>query len=307
MERYDTIVLGAGPAGMTAGIYSTRYGLRTLIISKEIGGMANLAEKIENYPGYSGSGRRLMRKFHNQAKEHGAEFLDEDIIEMKRGQREFIITTKTKKLTGKSIIIAMGTEKRKLNVPGEDKFLGRGVSYCATCDGIFFKNKDVAVIGAGDSACKAALFLSDIARKVYVIQRGEKEKCEEVYRKNLKGKNNVEFLYNTTPMEIRGKEEVKELIFDREGKLKNLPGEEKIRLDAVFIEIGSLPISDIAKMLKLKIDKNGFIIVNSEMKTNIPGVFAAGDVVKNNLKQVVIAASQGALAAKSAHDYLKGK
>jgi len=306
MKNYDIAILGGGPAGLAAAIYAARYGLNAILIAKDIGGTANLADKIENYPGFEGSGFELMQKFYKQAKNVGAEFLNDDIINIDKEDGKFIITTTKKRFINiKAVIIALGTQRRKLNVPGEDKFLGKGVSYCATCDGNFFKNKIVAVIGAGDSACKASILLSGIAKKVYIIYRGEIEKCEFDYRSKIKEKNNIQILNNTIPLEIRGKEAVKEIIVDRGGK--NLPKEERIKLDGVFIEIGALPVTDIAKMLKIKIDKESYLIVDREMKTNIKGIFAAGDVVKFKLKQVVIAASQGATAAKSAYDYLKEK
>jgi len=269
--HYDVIILGGGPAGLTASIYSARYGLKTCLISKDIGGMANLSPKIENYPGYNGSGFELMQKFYKQAREHGAEFLNDDVIKLEKDSNGFIVFTAIHKIVHtRSIIITLGTEKRKLNIKGEDKFLGKGVSYCATCDGAFFQGKEVAVIGGSDAACMAALILSGLAKKVYIIYRKGKVRCEEI------------------------------VIEQREKK-------KKIKLDGMFIEVGSLPLSDIAKILNVKIDKQGYIIVDHDMQTGVKGVFAAGDVVKSKLKQVVVAASQGAIAAKSAYEYLGKK
>jgi thioredoxin reductase (NADPH) len=302
--KYDVIILGGGPAGLTAAIYCTRYGLKTILISREIGGTAKLAHKIENYPGYEGPGLELMKKFQSQAEKHGTDFLDSDIIELRKEKKNFIVTTSHKKYSVKALILALGTQRRKLNIPGEDKFLGKGVSYCATCDGAFFKNKDVAVIGGGDSACKAVLLLSDIAKRVYFILRGEKETCEHALRKNLSKKNIIPF-YNTIPLEIKGKEQVSELVVEMGGK--KLPKEEAIKVDGVFIEVGSLPISDIARMLKIRVDKEGYIVVDGEMKTNVPGICAAGDIVKSKLKQVIVSASQGAISAKSIQEYLQEK
>jgi thioredoxin reductase (NADPH) len=301
-EKYDLVILGAGPAGLSAAIYAARYGMKAILISREIGGTANLAHSIENYPGYMGSGAELMKKFFEQAKQHGAEYLNDDVIDIRKDKKEFIITTSTKKLFNvKATIIAFGNQRRKLNIPGEDKFLGKGVSYCATCDGAFFKNKDVAVIGGGESACKACLLLSEICNRVYLIYRGEIEKCPAESRK-IRNRDNIKMMNNTIPLEIRGKEQVSELVVDIGGK--NLPREEKIKLDGVFIEVGSLPLSDMAKILKMKIDKEGYILVDGGMKTNVQGVFAAGDVVKSKMKQVVLSAAQGAIAAKSAYDYI---
>jgi thioredoxin reductase (NADPH) len=303
MKNYDVIILGAGPAGLSAGIYASRYGLKTLIISRDIGGTANLAHTIENYPGYEGSGFELMKRFFEQAKKHGSEFLNDDIIDIKKDKKVFTITTSSRRfLSVKAVIIALGTQRRKLNIPGEDKFLGKGVSYCATCDGNFFKKKIVAVIGGGESACKAVLLLSDLCKKVYLIHRGEIEKCPAETKK-IRSRKNIEVLSKTIPLEIKGKDRVSNLIIDIGGK--KLPREKKIKLEGVFIEVGSLPVSDIAKLLKMKVDKDGFIPVNEHMETNVPGVFSAGDVVRSKMKQVVLSAAQGAIAAKSAHEYLQ--
>jgi len=303
-EKYDLVILGAGPAGLSAAIYAARYGMKTILIARNVGGTANWAHRIENYPGYSGSGKDLMKKFFEQAREHGSEYLNDDIIDIKKDRKGFTITTSSRKFFSvRAVIIALGTQRRKLNIEGEDKFLGKGVSYCATCDGAFFKNKTVAVIGGGDASCKATLFLSEICNKVYMIYRGDKEKCESVSSKKIRKTDNIEILYNTIPLEIKGKEVVEEIIADRGGK--NMPKERSIKVEGVFIEIGALPLTDIAKMLKMKIDKEEYIIVDSEMKTNIPGIFAAGDVVRSRMKQVVLSAAQGAIAAKSAYDYLQ--
>lgn len=298
--NFDIAILGGGPAGLTAALYARRYGLKTILIGKDIGGTANFAHKIDNYPGFHGSGKSLMRKFYNQALKNGAEIINEEIINIKR-DKSFIITATNRKFYAKAVIIALGTQRRKLNIPGEDKFTGKGVSYCATCDAAFFKNKDVAVIGGGDSACKAALLLSGIANKVYMIHRGKKDKCERMIANKLREKSNIEVMNNTTPFKISGKKVVEELIIIGEGRI---PSEKKIKVDGVFIEIGGMPASDIAKILGVHMDNQGHIIADESMKTNISGIFAAGDIVKSTLKQIVVAASQGAIAAKSAHDYM---
>lgn len=303
-NKFDVCILGAGPAGLTAAIYSARYGLKVIVISKEIGGAANRAEHIENYPGYIGSGKELMKKFHEQARKYGTKFLDEDIIDIKKQGKEFIITTSKEKIIARTLIISLGTQRRKLNIPGEDKFLGKGVSYCATCDANFFKNKDVAVIGGGNTACRACLLLAGIARKVYLVYRREKLRCEYAEIKKVEKMKNIKIMYGATPFEIKGKNAVSELIIVKPGKI---PVQEKIDVSGVFIEIGGLPASDIAKILGVKIDKEGHILVDEEMRTSVPGIFAAGDVIKSKLKQVVVAASQGAIAAKSAQDYLSGR
>ena len=299
--HYDVVILGGGPAGLTAAIYAVRYGIKAALITKEIGGMASKAKKIENYPGYDGSGAKLMKHFFSRAKKFGTEFLNDDVISLKRDNNGIIVAVSNRKVIHtKSIIIALGTQRRKLNIKGEDKFLGKGVSYCASCDGFFFRDKNVAVIGGGNAACHAALILSEMCSKVYVICRGEKSRCDEVLIRKLNNKDNIEFIYNSIPTEIKGKGKVSELIVFKNRK------KEKIKVSGVFIEIGGLPLSDIAKMLKLRMDKDNYIHVNEHMETNVKGVFAAGDVVRSKLKQIVVAAAQGALAAKSAHEYVSG-
>lgn len=298
-KDYDLAILGGGPAGLSAGIYASRYGLKTIIISNEIGGMANYAHKIENYPGFEGSGKKLMGKFFKQAKKFGTDFLNDDLINIKKEKGFEVITSRKERINTKAIIIALGTQKKKLNIKGEDKFLGKGVSYCAVCDGNFFKNKSVAVIGSGDAACKASELLTGLAKKVYMIVRGESEKCELVVSERLKKKENFEFLCNAVPVEIKGRKAVSSLIITQKGNGK------KIKVDSVFIEIGSLPLSDICKILGIKTDSEGYILVNDSNETNVSGIFAAGDVVKSKLKQVVVAAAQGARAAKAVYDYLK--
>ncbi len=300
-QEYDLVILGAGPAGLSAGIYASRYGLKTLIISRDIGGMANYAHKIENYPGFEGLGKDLMKKFFKQAEKFGADFLNDDLINVKKEKGFEVITSRKERIATKAVIIALGTQRKKLNIKGEDKFLGKGVSYCAVCDGNFFKNKIVAVIGSGDSACKASELLSSLAKKVYMIEKSEKEKCEVVVSNRLKKKGNFKSLLNSVPVEIRGRGSVSSLLFKQNREKK------EIKVDGVFIEIGSLPLSDICKILKIKVDEEGYVLTNEHAETNVPGIFAAGDVVKSRLKQVVIAAAQGAKAAKSAYDYIKNR
>lgn len=301
MKNYDILIIGAGPAGLTAGLYSARNGLKVGIISKDIGGTANFILRIENWPGYSGSGAKLMKEFYEQVKKYNIDFIIEEVDSIEKKNKEFIVKTKKQEFGCKSVIIATGTERKKLKIPGEVEFLGKGVSYCATCDSFFFKNKDVAIIGGSDCATTSALALSDISKKVYLIYRGEKLKCENINEERLKKKENVEIFYNSFPLEILGKEKVNEIKIMSENKKKN------IKVDGIFIEIGSSPLAEFAKNLNLKMDEGKFIDVNENMRTSVEGVYAAGDVTYHKLKQVVVSASQGAIAAKSAYDWLNGE
>lgn len=298
IREYDVAILGAGPAGLSAAIYASRYGLKTIVIAREIGGTANYAHSIENYPGYEGSGAELMKRFYNQAKNFGAEFLNDDLIDIKKMKDFEVITSRKVRIGAKAIIIALGTQRKKLNIKGEDKFLGKGVSYCAVCDGNFFRNKTVAVIGGGDAACKASELMLGIAKKVYMICRGNSSSCESIVSKRLTSRDNFEMICDAEPVEIKGREVVKSLVIKQKKK-------KILKLDGVFIEIGSLPLSDICRILKVETNSEGYVLVDGDMHTNVKGISAAGDVVKTKLKQVIVAAGQGAKAAKAAFDFLK--
>ena len=271
--EYDIIIIGAGPAGITAGIYALRSGLKVCIISKFIGGAANRIEKIDNWPGFSGTGRELMKKFYDSLKKFNPDFVPEDAVSAEKNGKGFIVKTKEKSIEGRALIIATGKERKKLGVPGEEELAGRGVSYCTTCDAFFFKDKVVA-FACYEKNTEDEKTLLKIAKKVYLVNPSE-------------------------ITEIRGKEKVESIITEEKGKRKEIP------VDAVFIEIGSVSARDFLKNLKAKIDKDGFVVVDSEMKTSIQGVFAAGDITNSKLKQVLTASSQGATAAKSAGSFLK--
>jgi len=301
IEHYDVCIVGGGPAGLTAAIYSARYGLHTALVTKNIGGMANLAEKIENYPGFEGSGFELMKKFSEQAEKFGAELLNAEVGDLKKDKTGFIIEiTNGKVIHSKTIIVALGTEKRKLEIPGEEEFLGKGVSYCATCDANFFKNKVVGVIGGSDSAAKSAILLSKVAKKVYVFYRKSELRCQKVEKDKISKEKNIEIICNAVPVKIGGDNVVSEIEIKLNEKKK------VIKLDGVFVEIGTSPVTAVVKKLGIKVDKEDYIIVNDNMETNVKGVFASGDAVKSKLKQVVVAAAQGAIAAKSAYDFVSG-
>ncbi len=295
---YDLIIIGAGPAGMTAGLYAVRSGLKTAIISKDIGGTTNSILELENWPGFKGPGTKLMKEFYDQLKNYEIDFIMKNVENIIKKEDKFIIKLNDKELVSKSIILATGTERKRLNIPGEERLKGKGVSYCVTCDAFFFKEKIVGVIGGSDCAATSALALSDLVKKVYLIYRGEKLRCEEINIKKLEKKENVEIIYKAIPKEIKGEEKVESLIYEKDNK------EEKVKLDGIFIEIGSTPLLELIKDLEIKLDEK-YIIVDEEMRTSVPGIFAAGDVTHHKLKQVIVASGQGAIAAKNAYDYLK--
>ncbi|MFH1452138.1 MAG: FAD-dependent oxidoreductase [archaeon] len=307
MERkkiYDCVIVGGGPGGLTAGIYAGRYNLKTLIIAKSFGGVANLAGEVENWPGYVGPGIDLMRTFRNQAEKFGAEMIEGEISKVDKIKSSFEIFVGDKKYFGRTLIVALGTEHRQLNISGEKKFLGKGVSYCATCDGNFFRGKKVAVIGGADSAAKATIYLSDICKEVNVIYRKDEMRCEPIVLKKINKRENVKIYYGAEPIEILGEKVVKGL------KIKKVDsdGEKEIilDLDGVFIEIGATPVSEVVKDLEIKRDSE-FIVTNEKMATNVEGVYAVGDVRKSPMKQIITSASDGAIAAKSVHEFLTEK
>jgi len=300
-EIYDLLILGTGPAGMAAAIYAGRYGLRTLIIGKEVGGTTNLAGEIENYPGFTGTGIDLMKKFEEQAKAFGAVFMVGDIDKLEKIENGFRVSVGGKKFEGHAIVGGLGSEYRKLGIPGEKEFLGKGVSYCAVCDGNFFKGKTVAVIGGSDSAAKTAIYLASICEKVYISYRKEKMRCEPINLKKILATKNIEIIYNTQPVEIVGNVRVTGLKLESSigRKLdKNLIG-----IDGVFIEIGSTPVTRIFEGVGVELE-NGHIKVDKEGRTSVEGLYATGDGTNNPFKQTITATADGALAAKAVYDYL---
>ena len=309
-EIYDVVILGAGPAGMTSAIYAGRYNLKTLVVGKSVGGTANLAGEVENWPGFVGSGMELMKNVRGQAEKFGAEFLEEEISGVERDGDKFKVSVDDREIVGRSLIVALGSEHRQLNIPGEKEFLGKGVSYCATCDGNFFRGKNVAVIGGADSAAKAALYLADICEKVYVVYRKHEMRCEPVSLSKICETENIEIIYYSVPTSIEGENVVEKLrILTDSGIRRTEDGGREIErvldVDGVFIEVGALPAVEVVKSLGLEIDGD-YIVCGKDGKTNVDGVFAAGDVTNNFLKQMVTAAGEGAVAGKSVFEFLMG-
>lgn len=298
-KKYDLVIVGAGAAGMTAGLYAARNGLKTAIISKDIGGTSNSILILENWPGFYGSGAELMKKFYDETRKYEIDFIMSEVDSIEKNKKEFSIKTKKGNLISKTVIISTGTERRKLKIIGEEKFIGKGVSYCVTCDAFFYKNKTVAVIGGSDCAATSALALTNLAKKVYIVYRGEKLRCEEINAERLKKNKKVQIIYKALPIEVKGKEKVESLLIRDKGKNREL------KTDGVFVEIGSTPLVKFIKKLDLKLDKENYIVVDDAMKTSVKGVFAAGDVTNSDVKQIVTASAQGAIAGKSVHDFLR--
>jgi len=299
-KEWDLIVIGGGIAGITSTIYSHRYGLKTLLITENIGGLANYATIVENYPGLIGEGKELVNKWEEHLKKLNCNYLIDKVIDIQKENNYFLIKTLNKEFKSKAIILAMGSSKKKLNIPGEKEFSGKGVSYCATCDSTLFKNKIVAVIGGGNSGFSEALVLSKTAKKVYIIVRS-KIKAEKYLVDQVLNKDNIQILIKKQPLEFLGDNKLQKI------RLKDLESGkiEELEVDGVFIAIGLQPNIDLSKKLGVELE-NGFIKTKPDQSTNVPGVFAAGDITtnSNNFNQFITAAAEGAIAANSAFKYL---
>ncbi|MFQ5717372.1 MAG: NAD(P)/FAD-dependent oxidoreductase [Nitrospinales bacterium] len=301
-KPHDVIIIGTGPAGMTAAVYCARKKLETLIIGQQLGGQAALSGAMENYLGFHLiTGAQLIEKFHEHLEDfkevthrHGVEVTD-----IKKHKSGFRVTTKDgQHHFGKTVIVASGKIPRKLNVPGEDKYKNLGVTYCATCDAPLFPKKDVAVIGGGNSALDATLQLIKIAKKIYLINITEALGGDAVMREKVEKSKKVEILNNTKTLEILGDKFVTGIKVETEGQEKTLP------VSGVFIEIGSIPSVGFIKDL-VELNERNEIVIDRRNMTSVPGIFAAGDVTDVLEKQVIVAAGEGAKAAIHASEYLE--
>jgi thioredoxin reductase (NADPH) len=298
---YDVIIVGAAAAGASAGIYSARQGMKSLIIGKDLGGQAILANEIQNYPGYENiDGFSLISKFEAQAKKFGANIVYDEVLNISVKDDHFITKTYSHEYQSDTIILAFGKTPRDLDVPGEEKFKGRGLSYCATCDGPLFRGKDVAVIGSAEYALEAAILISDLAKKVYLISNRDKMIGDANLIANLSSKKNLSFIPTSNVKEIVGEDSIQSIVTQN---LKNGKAE-RFEVDGVFVELGYIAKTEIVRNL-VKLNERKEIITDKECRTSKAGVFAAGDVTDAPFKQVVISAGQGAIAALSAYNYIQ--
>jgi thioredoxin reductase (NADPH) len=300
---YDIVIIGAGPAGLTAGIYATRAMLKTLLLEKIApGGLVITTEKVENYPGFSEgiSGYELMEQTVKQATRFGLEIIQDEMLSIKELNSTFRVKTASREYEALSVIITTGTSHRKLGVPGEDIFLGRGISYCATCDGPLFKDKEVVVLGGGDVATEEALFLTKFARKIYLVHRRDKLRATGILQKQLRNNPKIEVIWNSTVSKIEGKNRIENVV------IRNLVDnkETNYKVDGVFVLVGFEPNTVLFREF-VELDKEGYIITDSNMRTSRDGVFAAGDVRSGTLRQVITACGDGARAAVSAQHYIE--
>ncbi|MFX1365673.1 MAG: NAD(P)/FAD-dependent oxidoreductase [Promethearchaeota archaeon] len=296
-KTYDLIVLGGGPTAIGCAIYAARFAMDVLIIGKTFGGLIATTHLVENYPGITSiSGQGLMDMFKDHMNSLNIPYISDEIRNIEKQDDYFVLQSFFQKFKAYSICIATGSERKKLGIPGEEEFAGRGVSYCATCDGPFYKDKVVCVIGGSDSAAKEALFLAQNTKKVYIIYRGDDIRAEPINKKRVLENDIIEIIYKTNVIEIIGDGNVRSVYFDN-GK--------QLEVDGVFIDIGSIPNSDLAKKIGVETNENGEILINRKSETNVKGIFAAGDVADAPFKQAITGVSEGVIAAYSAFDYVK--
>ena len=301
-KNYQVIIIGGGPAGYTAALYCARAGLDTLVVEKfSAGGQMTQTEQIDNYPGFDEGidGFTLGFKMKSGAERFGAKTLQTEVLSVDFSDEVKKLHTPEGTLTAQAVIVATGAEHRHLGLPEEESLLGRGVGYCAACDGMFYRGKTVAVVGGGNSAAADALLLSKICEKVYLIHRRDSLRATKVYHNPLMNAENVEFVWDSTVEEILAEEKVKGV---RVRNKKN-SAEREIPVDGVFISIGRIPETKLFGG-QLELDEQGYIVADESTRTNIPGVFAVGDVRTKVLRQIVTAAADGAVASHYTEEYL---
>ena len=297
---FDTIIIGGGPAGYTAALYAARAGLDTVIIERlSIGGQMTLTGDIENYPGFENGidGITLGMKMQSGAERFGAKTVYDEVVSVDFSEKVKRIQTVGGEYFSKTVIIAVGANPKELGLENESKFTGRGIHYCAHCDGRFYKGKTVAVVGGGNSAAADALYLSRLAEKVYLIHRRDALRATKIYHEPLLKTENITFLWSSTVEELHGENKLTNIKIKTNNEIKNL------MVDGVFVSIGRSPATEFLKDI-LPLDEHGYIIAGEDTKTAIDGVFVAGDVRTKTLRQVVTAVSDGAVAANEAEEYL---
>lgn len=301
-QEYDVVIVGGGPAGLTAGLYTSRARLSSLLVEKGIvGGQMTSAEQLDNYPGFPEGigGGELGELLHKQATKYGLKTVIAETTAIELGEKQKVVKTTEGDFTGRAVIITSGSERHKLGVPGEEKFMGKGVSYCAVCDAYFFREQPVAVVGGGNAALTEALHLSKSASRVVVIHRRQELRATRIMQERAFADPKIEFLWDTVVEAIEGEDIVRRL------KLRNVLTEEKsaLGISGVFVAIGFRPNTAYLKGI-LPLDTTGAIITNSKMETEIPGIFAAGDIRCDSGRQVITAAGDGATAAINTEGFI---
>lgn len=304
MKMYDVVIVGAGPGGLTAAIYALRSGLSVAIVEKAmIGGQASLTYEIKNFPGFvSISGMELAMKMHEQATLLGAETIYGEVKKINFASMNNLLFIDDEQIFANTIILSMGAKARTLGVPGEAEFIGRGICYCAVCDGALYKDKEVVLVGGGNSAVEDAIYLSKICKSVTIINNLPTFTCQKVLlddlEKQIEEKNNIFVNHNSCVLEISGEEMVKQV------KYKNAEGKEVlVNAEGVFIAIGRAPDTELVRN-SVHLDAHGYVAVDENFETNQPGVFACGDVVVKKLRQIITACADGAIAATNANTFI---
>jgi len=302
-SKYDVIIIGGGPAGLTSGIYTSREGLNTLLLEKGLcGGLPAITDLIENYPGFSDGikGRDLIAKFKKQAERFGTKIKEfEGVRRVEPSEKKMLIETSKGKYNTYTLIVATGSIPKMLNIPGEAELRGKGISHCATCDGPLYRNKDVVVVGGGDAAAEEALFLTQFARKVILVHRRYELRAARVLQERLKENKKIELLLNHVPVSIKGKNSVDAIIV----KNKENNEEKSIEVSGIFVSVGFLPNSKFLEGM-VEVDSFEYIKTNEQMETSIPGIYAVGDVRAKKVRQIVVACGEATIAAISVRDYL---
>jgi thioredoxin reductase (NADPH) len=301
-RKYDVIIIGGGPGGLSAGLYASRARLKTLLVEKgAVGGMIINAALVENYPGFPDgvSGIDLTQAMYQQATKFGLEMLSAEVTGLMVDGRDKVVKTSGGDFSAGAVIVAGGSERHKLSVPGENEYLGKGVSYCATCDAAFFRDKVVAVVGGGNAAITEALELTKFATKIFVIHRRDELRATKVIQEKTFAEKKIEFIWDTVVTAVMGNTFVKKI------RVRNLKtgGESEIYVDGVFVSVGSRPATGYLKSV-LALDANSAIIVNDKMETSVPGVYAVGDIRSGSIRQTIGAVGDGAVAAVNAGKYL---
>lgn len=300
---YDTIVIGGGSSGFSAAMYAGRLNLKTLVLVENMGGTLAIAGNIENWPGIKSiDGYDLVDKIKEHAQEYNIEIMEKRAVKVERKDGNFIVKTQEDSFETKTVIIATGTKIRKLGVKGEEEFANKGVHYCALCDGPLYKGKVLGVVGGSDSAAKEALVLTEWGKIVYIIYRGESIRPEPVNKARVDKKiqeGKIVILNNTNITQIKGADRVSSILLDKPYKDRL-----EIEMDGLFIEIGHIPLSELTKDIGVETNQKGEIVIDRESRTNVPGVFAAGDVVDTKFKQAITGSAEGVLAAHSAYEYV---
>ena len=303
-KDYDVVIIGGGPAGLSAGIYASRARLVSLLIERGVvGGQIINAERVENYPGFPEgiSGFDLAQFIHQQATGFGLETVTDEVIGIEISGPQKVVKTSKGSYVTKAVIIASGSERQKLGVPGEAEFTGKGVSYCATCDAAFFREKSVAVIGGGNAAITEALELTKFASRIIVVHRRHQLRATQILQERAFAEPKIEFLWDTVVEEIVGEAFVNRL------RVRNIKSgqESSLEVSGVFISVGFKPNTDYLRSI-VTLDATGAVVINDRMETGVPGILAAGDIRSNSIRQVIAAAGDGAVAAVNAEKYLTG-